>query len=494
MKQISILISVLLISNFIFSQPTYSKTFGIKGSNYDYDCSTMIPLENGAVVALGNSIFDKNSSRWDIDFVKLDPKGNVLIQKRFSTDYSSGDVKGIQTSDGGFILFSSQNGLKDKTGKLMRGAALIKLNSNAEVEWSKYYHSEKFSHINTDAVIESKSGGFIIQFSLSHDYYTSNNMGVMKVSPVGEIIWSTTLYPDILYYDLGYFGTSLLETTNGAILCGGYLDTEDTYRDYRNLVIQLDKDGTFKKGLYFNEYDNPFILQKIFQVNREIILYGEPYMFTLNMETPENITGTLMSFQYFLYRKYPSLRPQQQFDLCFFPDGSLIQVFRGYAYQEPGYDVNVKKYDSLSRICPDYKSLDVYDKTSEAKFPLKKLTVHNVNNKYTVTDINIYDSTLNFVHTICEGDVPPQVNLNALKLENISKISIYPNPADNILHVLNLKAGEKYQLTIMNNLGNVFKKSFVENVSIYDFNLSGIKAGVYYLKVQSAKTNASYMF
>ncbi|MFZ1800912.1 MAG: hypothetical protein WAU24_13680, partial [Chitinophagaceae bacterium] len=438
MKQVSTLFFCMLISGFMFAQPTYSKSFGIKGSNSDYACSTMIPLENGAVVALGTSIFGKHSNRWDIDFVKLDPKGNVLIQKRFSTDYSSGDVKGIQTSDGGFMLFSSQTGLKDKTGKQIRGAALIKLNSNGEVEWSKYYHSEKFSHMNTDAVIESKSGGFIIQFGLSHDYYPSNNMGVMKVSPVGEIIWSTTLSPDIIYYNLGYFGTSLLETTNGAILCGGYLDTEDTYRDYRNLVIQLDKAGTFKKGLYFNEYDNPFILQKIFQINREIILYGEPYMFTLNMETPEYITGTLMSFQYFLYRKYPSLRPQQQFDLCFFPDGSLIEVFRGYAYQEPGYDVNVKKYDSLSRICPDYKSLDVYDKTSEAKFPLKKLTVHNVNNNYTVTDINIYDSTLNFVQTICEGDVPPQLKMNAFKPGNISKISIYPNPVENVLHIQNL--------------------------------------------------------
>ncbi len=120
--------------------------------------------------------------------------------------------------------------------------------------------------------------------------------------------------------------------------------------------------------------------------------------------------------------------------------------------------------------------------------------MHNVNNNYTVTDINIYDSTLNFVQTICEGDVPPHFNPISLTQEKVSKISIYPNPADNILHVLNLKADEKYQLTIMNNLGNVFKQNPIENTTSFDFNLNGLKAGVYYLKVQSAKTNVSYMF
>lgn len=493
MKKNSTLLCFLIISSITFAQPTYTKSFGIKGSNSDYECA-MIPLENGAVVALGNSIFGKHSNRWDIDFVKLDEKGNVLIQKRFSTDYSSGDVKSIQTSDGGFMLFVSEQELNDKTGKRLWGAALIKLNNKAEVEWAKYYNSVTYRCMTPYALIQSKSGDFIIHYGLSHDYLTDNEMGVMKISPTGSIIWDTTMLPTIPYY-YEYYGTTLLETANGKILLGGYLQTEDPFQDYRSSIIQLNGDGKFEKALYIrSDFENPFALKKIYQINKELVLYGSDYTFTINMDTPEFITGTSMSFQYFLYRKYPALRPQQLYGTCYFKDGSIIQVFRGNAYQELGYDVVVKKYDSLFRICPDYIAKGVNEYIDADKFQLRKLTVYNVSDNYTVSDIHVYDSTLNFVQTTCTGDVPPFLKTNSLLKEKVSIISIYPNPTDNILHVLNLKEEEKYQLTILNNLGNVFKQFTVEKLSAYDFNLSGLKPGVYYLKVQSANTNTSYLF
>lgn len=495
MKQVSSLIFCLFITVAIFAQPTYTKYFGVKGSDNDFECSTMVPLDNGSVVALGLSLFGQKNYRWDIDFVKLDPLGNVLVQKRLSTDYSSGDVKGIQTSDGGFLLFTTQKELKVITGKqTMWGAALIKLNSEGKVEWSKYYNSVKFRHMSTNAIIETRSGDYIILFSLAHDYLADNKMGVMKISPVGDIIWGTTLAPDITFY-YEYYGTSLLETSNGKILCGGYLLTEDPFQDYRNAVIELNADGKLEKSLYIeSQYETPFQIKKIYQINKKIILYGG-YTFKLNMDSPEFITGTLMNFQYFLYRKYPSLKPQQLDGTCYFKDGSIIKVFRDAIHPDAvGYDIIVKKYDSLFRICPDYTAQEVNENISAVKFQLRKLKVNNINDNYTVSDIQVYDSTLNFVQTFCTGDVPNVLKPTLALPDNNSKISIYPNPSDNILHVLNLKADEKYQLTIMNNLGNVFKQNAVENSSTYDFNLSGLKAGVYYLKVQSGKKSSSYMF
>jgi len=490
MKQVSTLFFCMFISVAIFAQPTYSKSFGIKGSNYDYACSTMIPLENGAIVALGNSIFDK---RLDIDFVKFDPQGNVLIQKRLSTDYSSGDVKAIPTSDGGFMLFASQGGQKDKIGKQFWGTALIKLNSNGEVEWSKFYNSEKFLNMNTDAIIQSRSGDYIIQYSLSHDYLSDNKMGVMKLTQSGDIIWSITLSPAISFY-YEYFGTSLLETTNGSILCGGYLQTEDPFQDYRSTVIELNADGKLKKTLYIrSNFETPFRIRKIYQINKEIILFGG-YTFYLNMDSPEFITATLMEDRYFLFRKYPSLLPQQLDGRCFFKDGSIISVSQGNAYHEPGYDIVVNKYDSLYRLCPNYIATGISSDTSNVKFQLRKLTVDKINDNYTVSDLQVYDSTLDFVQTYCTGDVPHILKPTLALPDNNSKISIYPNPAENVLHIQNLDANGKYQLKIMNNLGNVFKQSSVENSTTCDFNLSGLKAGLYYLKVQSANTNSSFMF
>lgn len=490
MKKLSFLSCFLFLATYIFAQPTYQKYFGVKG-NEDYDCSTMIPGEDGSVVALGQSIFSKKSNKWDIDFVKLDPSGNIVMQKRFYTDLSCGDAKGIPTSDGGYLLFTSQHTLKPFG---VGGAALIKLNNNAVVEWAKYYNSVTYRSMKTYAVIQSKSGDYFIHYGLSDDYLTQNEMGIMKISQNGSILWDTTFFPTIPYY-YEYFGTSLLETSNGKILCGGYLQTEDPWQDYRSSLIELNADGSFEKALYFrSKYETPFQLEKIYQINREIVLYGSGYSFNINMETPEFITGTNMSFQYFLYRKYPSLRPQQLGGTCYFANGSIVNIFRGYPTSENGYDVVVNKYDSLYRICPLYNAQDVNENTTPEKFQLRKLTVYMVSDNYTVSDIAVYDSTLNFVYTVCSGEVPslPQPTLKSQ--ENISKPFIYPNPVDNILHVQNLDAGGKYQLKIMDNLGNVFQQFTVEHRATYDFKLSGLKAGIYYVKIQSTGTNTSLMF
>ncbi len=482
MKKNFTLLFCLLISGIAFAQPTYQKQFGVSG-NDDYDCSTMIPLEDGSVVVLGNSKYNKKYDKWDIDFVKLDKNGNVLIQKKISTDNSSGDVKGIATKDGGYILFMSQGW----------GDALIKLNSNAKVEWSKYYNSSLVPRMITIAIIETKSGDFILQYNLANGYLVSDKLGVMKVSSVGDLIWNTTLRLLVTDY-FEYFGSSLLELSNGKIYVGGYVQTEDPFQNYHSTIIQLNKNGDYEKSLYFySNYDVIFRLNKLYEVNRELVAYGY-YAFNLNLESPEFVTGTGMSAENFYYRKYPFLKPQQIGRKCFFKNGSIVEVYRGSTNQQLGYDVVVKKYDSLNRICPDYIATEINEGISAKKFQLRKLVVNKLSDNITVSDINVYDSTLNFVQTYCSGDVPPSIKSNSFVKEKIPQISIYPNPADNILHVLNLKPDEKYQLTIMNNLGNAFKKYFVENLATYDFNLTGLKAGVYYLKVQSANTNTSYLF
>ena len=492
MKQISTLFFCLFISVANFAQPTYVKYFGVK-SNNDFECSTMIPLPDGSVVALGNSMFNNHINKWDIDFVKLDPLGNVLVQKRLSTDYSSGDVKGISTSDGGFLLFVSEQELRSKSPKTQWGAALIKLKSNGDIEWSKYYNSINFRHIGTVAIIESKSGGYILHYVLGSDMYMTDNLGVMKVSSTGDVIWNTPLQAYLLWY-WEYFGTSVLEASNGDIFISGYLRTEDPFVNDHSTIMRLSSNGKLQKSVYFhNPYQWGFRTFKLFEINNELVAYGD-YTFTLNLNRTKYVTGTAMSFQYFLYRKYPFLKPQQFFGTCYFQDGSIIKVNRLNYGTIGGHDIGVSKYDSLYRICPDYNAIEVNMDTSKKKYLLSDLDVTTLNDSITISDIIVYDSTVNFVQTVCTGNVPPVLKSNLLLQEDLLQISIYPNPADNMLHVLNLKADEKYQLTIMNNLGNVFKQNAVENSSTYDFNLSGLKAGVYYLKVQSGKTNGSYMF
>ncbi|MEO8116917.1 MAG: T9SS type A sorting domain-containing protein [Bacteroidota bacterium] len=480
MKQISIIFFCLFMSGVTFAQPTYQDYYDLK-SYGEYPGHTLIPLSDGSVVTLSRAAYTTHPTILDIHFVKLDPRGNVLIQKKLSTDYSSGDVMGITTKDSGYILFMSQGW----------GDGLIKLNSKGVVEWAKYYTSSLTHSLIPNAIIECKSGGYIIQYNLSDDYYVTNQTGIMKVSPTGDMIWNTPLEPYKVWY-WEYFGTALLEGSNGTIYVGGYLQTEDPFQDYHSTIMELSADGVYQKGLFFYSHGWGFRLQRLFQVNGELVIYGSYYAMSLNIDSGRYVVGNEMYYQTFL-NKYPSLLPQQFDGVGYYKDGSIIKVTGGGITQGASYDIIVRKYDSLYRTCPDYIP-NVYTLNYSIRSQMKKLQVLPVSDVITVSDLNVYDSAVNFVKIFCAGNVPPSLTSKLPLQKNISKISIYPNPSDNELHVLNLNAEEKYQLTIMNNLGNVFKQYSVENNTSFDFNLNGLKAGVYYLKVQSGKTNSSYMF
>jgi len=489
MKKLSTLLCLLFIATFSFAQNTFIKYFNT--AYYNLPAYNIISVSNQAFVALGNSTFNKNSHKWDIDFVKFDLSGNVLIQKKISTDYSSGDPKGIATKDGGYALFVAEQQPANESGKRLWGAAIIKLNSKGEVEWSKYYNSTLFRHINTDVIIESRSGDFIVQYSLGNDEYITNNMGIIKISNTGNIIWQTSLKQYSLWY-WEYFGNSILEGSNGKIYIGGYLQIEDPSLGFRSTILQLGENGHLEKSFYFSSGgEADFQLFRLFEVKGGMAVYGT-YSFDLSLDSSRAITATKMSFRYLLKRKYPQLRPQQYGGNLYPKDGSIVQVGAGLDIQGGG--ISVSKHDSLFRVCPDYIPSTYVENLSTKIFKIKHLEVIPINDIVTVSELNAYDSTIDFVQTFCTGDVPPQFKPGTFTQEKLSNISIYPNPVENILHVQNLKAEEKYQLRIMNNLGNVFKESTVENASTYDFNLSGLKAGLYYLKVQSGNINASFIF
>ncbi len=74
-----------------------------------------------------------------------------------------------------------------------------------------------------------------------------------------------------------------------------------------------------------------------------------------------------------------------------------------------------------------------------------------------------------------------------------SAFTIYPNPVKDVLHVSGLTAAGKTALLIINAQGNIIKKTTVQNNS-YDFNVSQLKQGTYYLRVETSKGNNSFQF
>lgn len=97
-------------------------------------------------------------------------------------------------------------------------------------------------------------------------------------------------------------------------------------------------------------------------------------------------------------------------------------------------------------------------------------------------DIVFADNSL-FVTTM-EGDYNKvaRINLNALSTEDLQQnyISIYPNPASDIINVVGFEPNEI--MTIINPNGQIIKSIKLENNKI---NISDLKPGVYFLKSEN---------
>ncbi len=82
---------------------------------------------------------------------------------------------------------------------------------------------------------------------------------------------------------------------------------------------------------------------------------------------------------------------------------------------------------------------------------------------------------------------------NGLTDTPINGLTISPNPVKNVLHIQGLSAENKTSLFIINPEGNVIKKTSVQANS-YDFNVSNLKQGTYYLKAENNEGSKTFQF
>ncbi len=76
---------------------------------------------------------------------------------------------------------------------------------------------------------------------------------------------------------------------------------------------------------------------------------------------------------------------------------------------------------------------------------------------------------------------------------NSSAFNMFPNPVKDVLHVTGLSATNKTTLTISNVQGNIMKGASVQAGS-YNFNVSQLKQGTYYLQVKTDGKPDTYKF
>ncbi len=149
---------------------------------------------------------------------------------------------------------------------------------------------------------------------------------------------------------------------------------------------------------------------------------------------------------------------------------------------------------------PSKTAYYVIERSSNSTSNFKEIARVSSNNRiqdYSYAD-NTFSAGINYYRIkavdnnggVTYSDIISETDNNA----SASSFSIYPNPVKDVLHVSGLNATVNYELRIMNANSNVMRKTSVQNASVYNWNLNGLKAGVYYLNIQSKEKNETHRF
>lgn len=229
--------------------PQWSKTYG--GSEDDEGTSIKNTSDGGYIISAvtrssDGDIMSGNAGFNDMWIFKISSSGTLLWEKTYG--YSGNEVayNVITTSDGGYLLLGvldvTASGGEGNVGRASTNHAggdywVLKLDSEGEREWSRYYGGS-FTDTAYDAV-ETSSGGFIITGSSdSNDVDITSNIGeydywILNIDGSGNIVWRKNFGGGEI--DLVY---AMTKTLDGNYVIVG--DTRSNNGNVENLIGNAD--------------------------------------------------------------------------------------------------------------------------------------------------------------------------------------------------------------------------------------------------------------
>jgi len=254
-------------SNFPISYEGY-RFFDISNCNYD----------NGIIIS-GVKTNEYDNESWGYGLLKkFDINGNELWQKLIGITPPPGwtwTTNITQTNDGGYIILGTYF---NQEGEYGGDLFVLKLNSCAEKEWQKLYHS--FSFEWPTKIYELPDGNFILQLNFwEMDIDPNKRIWVFKLDSNGNTIWKKYFADYDPWIGSGEMARDFISDKNGNYIMSGYYYHMDPEGDSNHLWLR------------------PFVL-KIDTAGNEIwhnILGIQDYFVGLNYKATTTTTGSTYS-------------------------------------------------------------------------------------------------------------------------------------------------------------------------------------------------------
>ncbi|MDR2354344.1 MAG: T9SS C-terminal target domain-containing protein [Deltaproteobacteria bacterium] len=243
----------------------WEKTFG--GTRID-SASAARETYDGGFIVVGDSWSSDgdvkvNYGRNDIWVIKLDQLGNLQWEKSLGGSNDDFPNSIIITPDQGYLISgTSESNDGDVKGNLGgRGAWLIKLSEQGNIQWAKTYGGTRGDYSN-DMQPTSDGGYIFVGHSYSSDGDVTKNQGdsdvwIVKLDSQGKITWQKTYGGNDS--DLAY---SVQETMNGGYIVAGKSKSKDgdvtgNHGNYDYWLVRVDSQGNleWQKSFGGSEFD-----------------------------------------------------------------------------------------------------------------------------------------------------------------------------------------------------------------------------------------------
>ncbi len=432
------------------------KSFGNNGRviiNFGYDlqvADAVVVQEDGKIVITGYSVSGFFDVNYDIPMARLNTDGSLDSSfgnnGKVITDFSDGD-----------------------------NASSVCLQEDGKIIVGGYYNKVDFLLIryNTNGSLDSSFGnkGKVIKM-----FSEISSIASVAIQPDGKIVAGGLTDARNSKFEIGRYNSN--GTPDSAFGINGFVTTDYGANSDQifKIIIQPDKKiiavgGT---GLNFDtkheyiavaRYKSNGDLDSTFGINGKSTLQypnerATGYNAVLQSDDKLIVTGPLTSnidVDYLLVR----LKTDGSIDSSFGTNGSVITDF-SELYDVPwGIGIRSDNIIVAAGSSQLYDPTSIFDVSLAAynEFGKKQIIIQKIKH-YIATHNDAQATTLN-------------------------KVSIYPNPAQNILHVEGLSS-QNAKLTVVDFNGNVIVSRELSVVSNgYDLNVSSLHAGNYLLKIET---------
>lgn len=443
------------------------------GTAADDTCSSIAITADSSIIACGNT-YGGGLGNSDLYVVKLDLNGQLLWSKVFGQLNYDKTVKVLPTDDSGFIMCGYIDLPPVQMPVISSGTRansfLMKFDAAGNVQWTRYYGTLS-CHYTVYDMIEQANGDYLLLMTGSCQsnppYYNSVSM-IMRVNPLGQVIWHKRDFPT----GYAYSYAMLPESDNGTLFAysGGGI-TKTLKLDSAGAVVNHWQYGFFTDMQLFSIYDVP----------------GDGYLLLGSVIPYPGAENGLMFFRignnhYPISTTYQrmnvSLGPYHQMKSVMRPSDSHITFTVG-VYQQM-QDIAVINLDTTGQtFCVDDSLVTVY--TNVLSLPVLS-TEPMSNNPPTMLTGSAVTNAIAFNFTV--GSVCAVMNAVDDR-RAISAIGISPNPASESVAVT--WTGNEYasrSIRIYNVLGEmVHATASTENVTELD--ISFLSAGTYFMTFEA---------